>query len=230
LPIIIKSLDRISLAIGTGVGYLDILLISKYTVFPQLSYMRESNMERTWKPTVAGILQIVAGVILALFSIALGSTIAYCGRHGEQYQLSQEFDFLFLVTGLLSLVSIIGGIHSLRRTNWEWSLAGAICSSFVLLGIPALILVTGSKKEFLKPGVKLSRIYIPALDEALRDKVVYTKLEAPRLPSKLRCRDCRFVDPTQLFSIPWCKAPKPPEINDNQCLTFVLKSDNASDK
>lgn len=179
---------------------------------------------------VAGILGIAAGVVLSLISIVFGAMISYCncGNYGVQYHLPSEVTYLFLVILLLSLVSVIGGIYALRRTNWGWALAGSICSSLVILGIPALILIIGSKQEFIRAGIKLSRIYIPVLDEASKDKFFNTKLEPPSLANMLRCRECTFVDPTLMFSKPWCNAPKPPEINNNQCSTFVKESDSTA--
>jgi hypothetical protein len=52
-----------------------------------------------------------------------------------------------LITGVLA---IVGGIYSLKRKSWAWSLTGAIASflPFNLLGLTSIILLAMSKKEF----------------------------------------------------------------------------------
>lgn len=62
---------------------------------------------------------------------------------------------------LLSLVIVIGGVYALRRRNYLLAMAGAICLVlvqlffwgqfiFFILGIPSLILMILSRKDFLK--------------------------------------------------------------------------------
>jgi len=45
---------------------------------------------------------------------------------------------------------LIGGVLSMRRKKWGWSLAGSIAGtlSVLPLGIPAIILIALSKDEF----------------------------------------------------------------------------------
>jgi hypothetical protein len=96
-------------------------------------------MKNTWQPTVAGILTIVAGATGVISGLATWS-----------------FPFhLFFFAGpaiCLGAVAIIGGIFALKRQNWGFSLAGAICSTFIApvsaLGIAAIIFLAISKKEF----------------------------------------------------------------------------------
>ncbi len=51
---------------------------------------------------------------------------------------------------IIALLALVGGIFILRRKKWTWSLTGAIAAtlSFILLGIPAIILIALSKDEF----------------------------------------------------------------------------------
>jgi len=82
---------------------------------------------------VAGILMIIGGFPAACILTEI------LDAHGWIYGL------LFLI-GYLSL---IGGIYTMRRVRWGWSLAGAICSLiFPIFGIPAIILLIKSKGEF----------------------------------------------------------------------------------
>jgi hypothetical protein len=100
-------------------------------------------MEKTWKPTVGGILAIISGVsgiIMGLIVVAIG--IPY-----------------FVVLGgamaapsiVFGIIAIIGGIYALQRKIWGLAIAGSICALFSpagILGIPAIIFVSLGKNEF----------------------------------------------------------------------------------
>jgi hypothetical protein len=104
-------------------------------------------MERTWKPTTAGILSIIAGamgVITGIVVAAIGGIIA---------------TFLGIVwTGafgapliVLGIIAIIGGSYALRRRVWGLALAGSICAligPWAILGLLAIIFVSLGKGEF----------------------------------------------------------------------------------
>ena len=106
-------------------------------------------MERTWKPTTAGILTIVAGVLNLIVGIVvatLGTTLLG--------PLTGFWGFGAIGAPLIALgiVSIIGGIYATRRRIWGLALAGAICALFpppiIVLGILSIIFIAMSKKEF----------------------------------------------------------------------------------
>lgn len=116
-------------------------------------------MTRTWKPTVAGVLDIVSGVhglvgAGVLFALAgLVSMEDFLPRHGHGYPFFLT-NALFTVLGLFQLfaglVAIIGGSFALQRSHWGWALAGAIGALFtsVVWGIPSIILTAMSEPEF----------------------------------------------------------------------------------
>lgn len=120
-------------------------------------------MERTWKPTTAGILSIIAGaagiaggVLIALFGGILGLVSALVGSLGE-IAVSGFLGGLGGILGIagaaaigLGIVAIIGGIFALRRRVWGLALTGAILatSSMPVLGVLAIIFVSMGKKEF----------------------------------------------------------------------------------
>jgi len=113
-------------------------------------------MERTWKPTTAGILTIIAGAIgigRGGFMIALGGLIGKLGVFTtELSDLISEWAGVFvpgaidipsiimeaititstvlIVIGAVSLafgiVALIGGICAIRRRRWGLALAGSI--------------------------------------------------------------------------------------------------------
>lgn len=119
-------------------------------------------MEKTWKPTVAGILSIVSGTtgLIAVFGliIAIGITGGFNISGTEQIP-----NFVpILLTGIavllavLSILSLIGGIYAVQRRKWGLALAGAICAVFAStpllgglpVGIIAIVLTALSKNEF----------------------------------------------------------------------------------
>lgn len=115
-------------------------------------------MRKTWMPTTAGILSIVAGglsilvglIIASIASIALASA-NYTGP-GDRFWTTAWVWLIFLPFLIISVVAIVGGIYSLHRRMWGLALAGAICSFFTLwawaLGVAAIVLVAISRPEF----------------------------------------------------------------------------------
>ncbi len=106
-------------------------------------------MKRTWKPTTAGILTIIAGAVQIL--VGLGSL--------REHELARRFmpqrPILGLFLLLLGIVSIIGGVFALNRKVWGMALAGAVCSllppHIAVLGILSIIFVALGKNEFSAP-------------------------------------------------------------------------------
>ena len=113
-------------------------------------------MEKTWKPKVGGILSIILGAlniilgIVGFFSAAERGVIEL-SYLGQDEGISIVFIVLFAFMVIAGIVAIIGGIYALRRKVWGMALAGAIlaCISYTgLLGIPALVFIALSRKEF----------------------------------------------------------------------------------
>jgi len=96
------------------------------------------------KPQVAGILSIVSGAIGLIFwgtvfivtVSTVSSGIGLC--------------VFYAIASIVAIAAIVGGVYSIKRARWGLALGGAVCSVFAfwLLGIPAVILVTLSKKYF----------------------------------------------------------------------------------
>ena len=110
-------------------------------------------MERTWKPTTAGILCIIAGAI----GVIAGIVITVVGGIGS------IFIGLGWLVGLgwlgaigaafivLGIIAIVGGSCALRRRVWGLALAGSICAligPWFILGVLAIIFVALGKGEF----------------------------------------------------------------------------------
>ncbi len=117
-------------------------------------------MERTWMPTVAGILDIVAGVssLIGSFFIAFVAAVSgtgfsrcfdYSGPGTPFFISSVVLSMIAVLLFTLGAVAVIGGIQALRRASWTWSLIGGISAIFCFfpLGIAALIMTVMAEKE-----------------------------------------------------------------------------------
>ncbi len=114
-------------------------------------------MERTWKPTAAGVLTIIVGILGLLIALALVIGLGIAGTLVDMIPgfPGASFIALLAIPGIiLSIIAIVGGIYALRRSVWGLALAGAICAFFVLpllgwiLAILAIIFVALGKREF----------------------------------------------------------------------------------
>jgi hypothetical protein len=112
--------------------------------------MEVNLMERTWKPTTAGILTMISGcygVGMGAWVIAWGGVMTPLAELGGVYALPGNS-----AIGI-GIVALIGGIYALRRKVWWLVLTGAILALPLfpigtVLGIPAIIFVSQGKKEF----------------------------------------------------------------------------------
>jgi len=128
----------------------------------------ETNIQtvpKTWKPTVAGILDIIGGALSILGAIAVLLGILFfipISRSGGPGPVPEMGCWMipgipeailliaavyFLVVGVLP---IIGGVYALRRKKWGLALAGSIAAIFgsSVIGILATIFTAMSRDEF----------------------------------------------------------------------------------
>ena len=119
-------------------------------------------MERTWKPTAAGILSIIAGIIgpiigfIVVFLIWLGPAfleffLKIASEPHQEIPVSASFEGeVVIVMLIIGALAIVGGIFAIKRRIWGLALAGSICALFPLVipGILAIIFVSQSKSEF----------------------------------------------------------------------------------
>lgn len=117
-------------------------------------------MEKTWKPVVAGILDIVAGTLggILSFMVILGILVFTLVSRSDWLGIPMEAsEFIPIIIGVLaipvlaiSILSIIGGVFALNRRIWGLALTGSIAALFVstVLGIPAIVFIVLSKNEF----------------------------------------------------------------------------------
>jgi len=119
---------------------------------------------RTWKATMAGILNIVAGglnglgalgLIIVIFAFGSLSPMIMEFLPPENAPFITPLIFPILVATLVLTIAatvfpIIGGVYALQRRRWGWALAGSIVAIFrsSILGILATIFVAMAKNEF----------------------------------------------------------------------------------
>ena len=127
----------------------------------------EATVKRTWKPTVAGILNIIAGVLSLLGAIgviigvivfvSVGSAPFLAYMWGDLGDLGIGPNFLIIIlviaaifSAVLGVFPLIGGIYALQRKKWGLVLAGSIIAIFgsTPLGIASTIFIALSKDEF----------------------------------------------------------------------------------
>lgn len=135
-------------------------------------------MERTWKPTAAGILCIIAGslslvfLILSTLYLWVADFIFIWGANPGQESGVDAFLAGWWRVGIIAFIlAIVGGIYALRRRKWGLALAGSIAVIvfggygilaplvpgvlFIGLGILAIIFISLGKREF-KSGTRVA--------------------------------------------------------------------------
>ena len=104
-------------------------------------------MERTWKPTAAGVLAIIAGALALIIGLLFAAGVGLMGGIFGMGWLSVIFAPLIV----FGIIAIVGGVCALSRRIWGLALAGSICAligPWFLLGILAIIFVSLGKGEF----------------------------------------------------------------------------------
>ena len=123
--------------------------------------------QKTWKPTVAGILNIIAGVLSLLgaigviigiiFFVSVGTQPFLTDMWGDLGDLGIGLNFLIILlvigaifSAILGILPLLGGIYALQRKKWGLALAGSIIAIIgsTPLGIASTILVAIAKDEF----------------------------------------------------------------------------------
>ena len=123
-------------------------------------------MEKTRKPATAGILNIISGVfflsggfiMVSLVGQPVAKSVAGYVMYSMALSGTPDTSFVTAIIIILSaaliaigVISILGGVYAIKRSVWGLALAGSISTFFspTPLGIPAIILIALSKKEFV---------------------------------------------------------------------------------
>jgi len=114
-------------------------------------------MQKTSKPTVAGILNIITGAlgIIGAICMFIGFSVVSGGWGIPGMEVIPGFvPGVVLGTAILCLLiavlALVGGIFAVQRKQWGWTLAGSIAAIvvFLPLGIASTVLTAQSKNEF----------------------------------------------------------------------------------
>jgi hypothetical protein len=127
----------------------------------------ETSVQKTWKPTVAGILNIIAGVFNLLGAIgviigiivfvSVGVSPLFEEMWRELAYLGIGLNFLIIImvifaifSAIVGILPLLGGIYALQRKQWGLALTGSIAAILgsTPLGIAATIFTALSKDEF----------------------------------------------------------------------------------
>ena len=110
-------------------------------------------MKKTRRPINGGILTLLSGA-MAIFG-AMNYAVGFFDSPGIGKGDIPPFvpSIIFgvpLMSIVIGIVAVIGGILAMRRKRWKWALTGAIAGALSLLplGIPAVILIAISRDEF----------------------------------------------------------------------------------
>ncbi len=113
-------------------------------------------MEKTSKPTTAGILNIITGALgiigaisafigFGVVSGAIGIPTGYIPGFVPGIVLGTAIFIL-----IIAVLALVGGVFAVQRKQWGWTLAGSIAAILVFLplGIASTVLAAQSKNEF----------------------------------------------------------------------------------
>ena len=104
--------------------------------------------QHTAKPVVGGVLGVVAGCI----PVIIGIVLVVVGAVGDPSWRPVDWVPVGIGIGLLVLgvVTITGSSFAIVRKNFPLAVAGGVCAVFSMwiLGVPALVLIAISSKEF----------------------------------------------------------------------------------
>ena len=103
--------------------------------------------KKSWMPTVAGVLMLIAGIL----GVIRGLGAMFGGLFAGGFFRFIGFEFLGWLQVILAIVVIIAGIVAMQRKMWWLALIGAVLAAihFWLLGILSIIFVALSRKEFV---------------------------------------------------------------------------------
>lgn len=134
-----------------------------YSTTPPYPTYAPAMRPRTQKPTIAGVLLLIAGILAAINYAYMLVTTSETAGEVAPYLPDIDVNTLrniLIVCGAIGLIfclfAIIGGIMALQRRMWALALVGSILGlltiGFVgeasILSLIALVLIAMSKAEF----------------------------------------------------------------------------------
>ncbi|MFC1866271.1 SHOCT domain-containing protein [Chloroflexota bacterium] len=108
-------------------------------------------MKRTALPTIAGVINIIIGLLNLLGIIGVGIAIVFISdAAGVDVVVIPILWFVIVALLILCVPSLMGGIYALQRKKWAIALIGSIASFLIwnIIGLIPLILIIMSRDEF----------------------------------------------------------------------------------
>jgi hypothetical protein len=119
-------------------------------------------LDKTWRPLVAGILQLISGIagLIVVFGLVIAIFItgnfAISGLENVPIFAPALLVGITIPLAIGSILSLIGGIYTIQRKMWILAIIGSVSSIFssipllggLPVGITSTILVILSKQEF----------------------------------------------------------------------------------
>lgn len=113
-------------------------------------------MKLTWKPTVAGILNLFSGVFafISFVGLVIGSIVTSNPAVFQGNIPPVNVSLICLILAIayvpISGLCIVGGIYDLQRKKWTLSLIGSVVAIFStwIIGILSTVFTALSKEEF----------------------------------------------------------------------------------
>jgi hypothetical protein len=107
--------------------------------------MRGPKVKKTWKPIVAGILDIVFSVISLwfLFALSLEGAVFWSIFPKSMFGLNNPSTVYLIITIpllFIPILTLLGGIYALKRRKWGLAFAGSIAA--ILSWTPVVLLLT----------------------------------------------------------------------------------------
>jgi hypothetical protein len=131
-------------------------------------------LQKTWMPTIAGLLSLISGAIGILGSLILIVLVKlminsqdYLGQEA-QYFRDQVLWMVVVLYFAFCGIAIVGGALAIKRKVWGIALAGGICSMLTIwgfsLGIGSIVFLVLSKSEFGIPATSVDNTSIDTRD------------------------------------------------------------------
>jgi len=113
-------------------------------------------VKRTWKPTVAGILNLFSGIFafISFVGLIIGSIVTSNPAvfQGNIPPVNVSLICLILAVPYLAICAlcIVGGIYDLQRKKWTLALIGSVVAIFStwIVGILSTVFTALSREEF----------------------------------------------------------------------------------
>ena len=119
-------------------------------------------MDTTWKPLVAGILQLISGIagLIVVFGLVIAIIVtgnfAISGLEDVPIFTPALLTGITIPLAIVSILSLVGGIYTVQRKKWILAIIGSVASIFssipllggLPVGITATVLVILPKQEF----------------------------------------------------------------------------------